>query len=118
MTTNVEITKQISDGSWVVSVTVLSGSDLPNDVFAYENTGTGLGPYFGVVSLPEYERLSRWEGVPVPIFGNKYLKDTSARVAIPLSTDPTLVIDKITKDLRAFRAAFLAVYSSTQIVAL
>lgn len=118
MTASVSITKSVVNGSWLVVATVQPGADIPSDIFGYENNNGVLGGYVGVCTLDDYKRLQTFTGTPISTFGNKFLKYTEARHVVPLTSDVQATIDKMTADLKAFRLAFLAGSSSTQIVPL
>jgi len=118
MAASVSISKTINNGAWLVVATVQPGADIPFDIFGYENKEGGLGEYVGVCTLDDYKRLQTFSGSLIPVFGNKYLKYTEARHVVPLDTSVQVTIDKMTADLKAFRLAFLAEASSTQIVPL
>lgn len=106
------------NGAWLIVATVQPGADIPSDIFGYENNAGALGDYVGVCTLEDYKRLQTFTGTPIPVFGNKFLKYTEARHTVPLDSPVQTTIDKMTADLKAFRLAFLAGSSSTQIVPL
>lgn len=118
MSASVSITKTITNGAYLVVGTVTFGSDIPGDIFGYENNNGVLGDYVGVCTLDDYKRLQTFTGTPISAFGNKFVKFTEARHVVPLDANVQATIDKMTADLKAFRLAFLAGSSSTQIVTL
>lgn len=118
MTASVSITKTVVNGVWLVVATVQPGADIPSDIFGYENNNGVLGDYVGVCTLEDYKRLQTFTGTPISVFGNKFIKYTEARHTVPLDSNLQATIDKMTLDLKAFRLAFLAGSSSTQIVPL
>jgi len=118
MTASVSISKTVVNGAWLVVATVQPGADIPSDIFGYENNAGGLGDYVGVCTLEDYLRLQTYTGTPISVFGNKFIKYHEARHVVPLDSSVQATIDKMTADLKAFRLAFLAGSSSTQIVTL
>lgn len=116
MTTQVQITKTINGSNWVITAQVLSGADIPLDVFLYENTGTpDLGGYFGVANMQDYTRMQTWTGGTIPVFGNKYVKHTVANIILPVELSVTSVIANIKASVTRFKAEYLAGSSSSEI---
>ena len=116
MSATVSLTKAVEGQFWKVTALITAG-DIPADIFMYENTGEGLGDYFGVCSLTDYQRIQTHSpGIDVPLFGNKFLKFSTGIVKVPLSENVQVTIDKIVADVRAFRLAYLAAPGSTQVV--
>lgn len=96
MSSSLIVTTQLDNFQKVVTVTVQPGSNLPLDIFAYENTGsTELGKYIGVVDLEEYGRLRTFVGDSIPTFANRFVKYTQAKIILDIDTDPTNVIDHV-----------------------
>lgn len=105
-------------GEYVLEAFVTSTGDIPDDIFLYENTGSGVGSYISVCLIQDYQRVQTYTGVDIPAFGNKYIKYNRAVVHIPLDRDPRLIKTKIIDDVKAFKAAYLAAKSSTQTISL
>ena len=107
MSSNLTITTQYTEFQMTVTATITPGGTLPLDIFIYENTGgTTLGKYIGVCNLDEYRRLQTFTGVATPIFGNKFVKWTSAYVVLPCDTPPTDTINCITNGVKALSLEF------------
>lgn len=101
---NLEITTTINKDSQTITARVLPGSFLPSAIFIYEYLGEGvLGPYFGVTDRDELIRLPVWsESMTLPLFGNKYVRHSQAKITVDMQTDVDRVISIIvntTKDL-------------------
>lgn len=107
MSSQIVITQRIESGKRVIEVTVAEGSDIPRDIFLWENSGTGLGEFFAVCSGADYARFQTWNGNPVPVFGNKYLKTTVGRRIMDLSTSPDAFIAATRENCTNFRLAYL-----------
>lgn len=73
---------QTFDGSnWSANITLTPGSTLPAAIFVYLNTGTNqLGDYVTVCSFDELQRFQIWQGVPIPVLGNKYVRHDQAKI--------------------------------------
>lgn len=114
MAASLVISTSIENGLWKIVGEISSSSDIPQDVFIYENLGAqGIGEYQAVCSLAEYLRLKPYvQGVPVAVFGNKYLKSTTLSRTYPLNLDVNVLITKIKQDLQKFRLEYLARNSS------
>jgi hypothetical protein len=115
MATTVNITEAIQDGKWHVTTSISVGSDIPRDIYMYENTGTGLGSYMGVCTIAEYKKLQSFTGTAIPTFGNKYIRSDTGVNVVPLTTDPKTISDKMVSDITSFRTEFLAGYTSSRI---
>lgn len=117
MSSSLSINTSVVESEYVINA-VLTSTDIPVDIFMYENTGDGLGAYQGVCTLQEYKRLQFYAGVDIPVFGNKFLRWNQAVIHVPLSSNitPTSVSDKLVLDVRTFKTTYLATQSSTQII--
>jgi hypothetical protein len=123
MTTNssLQITTQLQEDQWIITATVLAGSFLPPNIFIYENLGTDqLGQYQGVCSKDELLRLQVWNGTPIPIFGNRFVRFNSAKIIIDAGsnpdTAPQTAITNLTNTASQLSKALQAVSSTTQVV--
>ena len=94
----------------VLSGYIEPGSDIPSDVFVYENTGsaTQLGAYYGVCTVLEYYNITTWNNTVIPMSNNKFVKFAMLRRVLGEDETPEEVKAKITKDLKSFRTAYLA----------
>lgn len=120
MAANLSFTTEVGqDGKWTITASILVGSDIPRDVFLYENTGTTtLGSYFGVADLGEYKRFQPWTGTAIPAFGNKYVRSATAVIQIPLTEDPNVIKAQMVATIKSFRTAFLAGYTHSEVIML
>lgn len=120
-TSSLQITTQLQGDQWIVTATVLAGSFLPPNIFIYENTGTNqLGQYQGVCSKDELLRLQVWTGTPIPIFGNRFVRYSTAKIIIDAvanpETAPQSAISNLTSTASQLSQALQAVASTTQVV--
>lgn len=108
------ITTSVVNNMWQLEFAMEGTLDFPGDIFLYENTGTGLGPYFGVCSLSDYRKFQTYvNGVDIPVFGNKFIKHTIGVLTFAITEDPLVVKEKVIKDVKAFKAAYNAGQFST-----
>jgi len=108
------ITTTIEDNMWMLSFSLNEPSDIPRDIFIFENTGTGIGEYQGVCSLTDYGRFQTYvSGVDIPVFGTKFVKYDQGILIFPIERDPAPIRAKILSDVRAFKAAYISGSSST-----
>lgn len=108
MSTNISTSIQVNDNSYLIQASIGSGSDIPIDIFVYENLGTQLGEYIGVCSIQQWINLTGYSpGEEIPVFGNRYVKQTSVAKTIPITSNPQAVVDNIVKDITDFRTKYL-----------
>lgn len=108
MAANLIVTTELQEDTWAVTVKVDPASDIPGDIFFFENTGTPtLGPYVGVCSLDEYRRFSLWQGAVIPVFGNRYLRNSSLLLYVPVNDILQPIIDTIVSRAQIFRTEYL-----------
>lgn len=114
MAASLIISTTIENSAWKIVGEISSSSDIPKDVFVYENLGTpNLGEYQAVCSLSEYLRIKTHSpGTSVAVFGNKFLKSTILSRTYPLDLDVNSLVTKIKQDLQKFRLEYLARNSS------
>lgn len=110
------ITTSLSVDEHVVQAEIVGPSTFPTFIFMFENTGSSLGDYYGVCTLGEYERMSKFVGTSIPIFGNKFLRSNTAIIRIPLDRAVQPIIDKLILDVKSFKAAFLSSATTNIIV--
>lgn len=120
MMNSLQMTTSLKDNKWVLDFEVLPGADFPRDIFVFENKGIeGLGEYQTVSSLSDYRSYQTYSvGLNIPIFGNKYVKFLKGSLTFSVDKNPETYIRKITKDVQAFRVAYMSGVSSTQIIPL
>lgn len=109
MSTVLKIVTSISENNWQLEFSLNDNPEIPRDIFMFENLGEGLGQYQGVCTLNDYKKLQTYSpGVSIPVFGNKFLKYSIGKLSFPININPQLIRDKITADVKTFKAAFLA----------
>lgn len=108
MSANLIINKTIQDNVWSLDMKVDPSSDIPVDIFLYENTGTTeLGKFYCIAAYNDYIRFQPWTGVAVPVFGNRFVKVDKAHAEVPLTDDPELVAQGFVQSAQTFRTEFL-----------
>lgn len=116
MASTLNITKQLSNDKWVITATISPGGTLPQQIFTYENTGTTeLGEYFGVIAAVDLPRIQIWEGVAVPVFGNKYIRHSTGTLHVSLDDDPDVAISVIKAAVQRLSKTFSAVQTTVQV---
>lgn len=118
---SLQITTQLQGDQWVITAVVLPGSFLPTNIFMYENLGTTqLGQYQGVCSKDELLRLQVWNGEIIPVFGNRYVRYSEAKIVIDATsnpeTAPQTAITNLTNTASQLSQALQAAASTTQVV--
>lgn len=118
MSNSLSITTSLTTNHKVeILASVVAGGTLPQDIFIYENTGTSqLGYYVGICNVEEYQRLQTFTGEVVPVFGNKFVKSTQAKILLDVLDDPNQVIKHITNTATFLSIALLKSSSVTQII--
>jgi len=115
-TYTITITTTLEPDHYVVTATAVGTDTLPSDIFVYENLGTStLGSYYGVCSYLDYGRFQHFNGTPIPTFGNRFVKTSTATILVPLDKSPESVKAKIVSDITKFKNAFLISHTSTQV---
>ena len=108
MSAMLNITTSVQGDSWVLQLSVAPLSDIPSDIFLCQNTGTtALGPFFCIASYTDYIRFQDWTGAILPIFGNNYVKCSSATQMIPITADPVATALGHQQSAQYFRAQYL-----------
>lgn len=73
MSSQLQVTKELQSGKWIVTGVILDGSTLPKEVFLYENDDGELGKYQGVANLTEMTTRPVWYS-GIPSFGNRIVR--------------------------------------------
>lgn len=118
MADNVVITKTYRDDHWIVSAELIVNplNVLPQDVFIYENRGTSsLGPYQGVCSFEELQRLRVWTGEAVSVFGNRFVRYSKAESVLLPGADPDKTVSVIRTTLASLKQELLSQSETSQI---
>lgn len=117
MTSQLQVTQVLGpDGLWVVTGEILTGSSLPLDIFLYLNTGTtSLGVYQGVANLGEYQRIQTFTGTAIPVFGNKFVKYTQAKIIACPNADLSKTVTNLTTNVQNLSTAFESAASTTNV---
>jgi hypothetical protein len=113
----VKIITKIENNQWVIEFSIEPGADFPSEIFIWENLGDKLGDYQAVCTLSDYTRYKTYNPlVPVPVFGNRFLKHTKGIIYSNIETDPQTIKDKILNDIKIFKASYVAGESSTEFI--
>lgn len=116
MADSIKITTELKDSSWVITATVVPGSNLPKDIFVYENTGSNvLGDYIGVCNLSEFKRLQVWAESPIPLFGNRFVRSDQAKIILSLDADPTITTNIILSTAKNLKTELASAESTSKV---
>jgi hypothetical protein len=116
MSSSLNITKALSTTGWTITAT-LTSSEIPTAIFVYENTGTTtLGTYQGVVASLDLPRIQVWTGAALAVFGNKYVRYTTATIHVTSDADPDDVITGLKDSVQFFSTTFKAIQNSSQVL--
>lgn len=119
MSASLNFSSQIVDNQRVVTFSVVPGSDIPLDIFLYQNTGeTTLGEYQAVCSVNEFLKTQAHVGVAIPVFGNTYVRHTEGRMTVSMMYDVNVLKSTIVSRVRDFRTNFLAASSTAEVIIL
>jgi hypothetical protein len=118
MASTLTITKQISpNNTWEVTAVVNPGGTLPLDIFIYENLGTAtLGDYQGICDLEQYQRYQTFNSTAIPVFGNRFVKASTAKINVEDDVQATQVISVITTDAKSLSLAIANYVPTTTII--
>ena len=117
MSASLSVTKDLMEDHWLLTISVVDGSDIPKSIFVYTNSGgNSLGEYYGVCDVNDFTRLKAFTGEAVPVFGNRFLKHDQAKIKVQLQDDVSQVILETVDSVNLFRTSYLAVRTSTNII--
>jgi hypothetical protein len=117
MSSQLQITTQLNNSTWVITATVLSGGTLPQNIFVYCNTGTTtLGNYIGVCNISELTRLQVWSGAALPVFGNKFVLSNQAKINISIQEELSSVTQNLINTATLLSQEIQAQGNSTETV--
>ena len=105
----------------MITARVVAGSSLPTDIFIYENVFTppqvtSLGEFLGVCNVNELTRLRSFTGEYTPIFGNKFLKYSEAKIEVSSGEDIETTILGLANDVKKLSYEYAANISSSRII--
>ena|ERR1017187_3138702 len=108
MSITLNITTAVIQDTVNVQVSVHSTTGIDSCIFVHDNTGTlKLGSYKSVCDLDELTRLRKYSStMPVPIFANKFLRNSELNISLPLTTNSSLVISTITANVHSLSQAY------------
>lgn len=114
MTNQVTVTKRLTNEGWVISGRVEPSSEMPKDIFVYENTGTtDLGKYFSVVSALDMHRIPVWSGSAVAS-RVRYVRSDEIKINVPFDVNVDDAIEALVSAVKAFYREFTAEKESTK----
>ena len=109
MADSITVSTSLSGNYWIIEASVTSATILPSEIFAYANTGTTtLGEYYGVCSLEELTRFQIWNSQALPIFGNKFVRTSQAKITVPISVDPSVVSSNLISTATTLKTEIIA----------
>lgn len=121
MSDSLSITAGAQPEGWVITANLVNNTILPSQIFLYENTGTStLGRYVGVSTVAQLGRYQIWQGIPIPSFGNAYVRHDQAKITLPLGDDELAIrsTNNLIATAKALKAEMQAEASSTRTVIL
>jgi hypothetical protein len=107
MSASITITTSVQGTTRIITCVVANGSDIPSDIFLYENNNGVPGTFFAVCALADYQRFQTYVSTPIPVFGNKYLKSTIGQKELPVENDYSTVAPAFVSNCQAFRNDYL-----------
>lgn len=115
MANHLTITKRLTNAGWTITGSVASPATIPRDIFVYENTGESqLGEYHSVVMVSDMPRIAVWQGSPLPVLRNKFVRYAEIKILVPRDQDVDLVIRQLVASTENFVEEFNSVKESTQ----
>lgn len=119
MSTQLSVSVSLEKEYWLITAKLLDETILPKDIFVYENTETSaLGNFFGTCSLKDLGRLRVYQGVQIPMFGNKYIRYEEAKIKVTLDQGRAAVdsaIASLVKNVQALSTSYQTQSASTQV---
>lgn len=116
MTTKVEITKKLENGSYLVEAKILPGGELPLAIFLFENTGKPeLGPFYAPCTLPDLIKFQEFKGEMVPIFGNRFLRGSVAKIILKQESEVDTFVTKLLTSIQSLKLSYTQKTSETTI---
>lgn len=113
MTASITINTSVNGNTRIISCVVNSGADIPSDIFLYENDNGVPGCFFAVCALSDYQRFQTYTGTAIPVFGNKYLKQTFGQKELDVNVDFSTVAPWFVTTCQDFRNAYLSFIAPT-----
>ncbi len=117
MPSQLTVTTELVNNQWEVTASVVTGGILPAAVFVHLNTGTTtLGEFYGTASMADLARMQTWEGVAVPLFGNKFVLNDQAKIIVDQNSTPTSVINALVANVSKLSTELQSISTSTQTI--
>lgn len=115
MASTLNVQTNVVGDHYLITGSIVSGGSLPQSIFIYTNTGDGtLGDFFGTCSVQEVGRLQPFVlGIPIPMFGNKYIRYDQIKIKVPMGQNPAAVVTALVKNVTALSTAYAAQLSTS-----
>lgn len=97
---------RVTSEGYVVTCSVTSSGSFPSDVFLMRNSDNGPTEFMAVCSMNDFKMYQTWVGVPIRVFGNRYVKVFSFTITLDLSKDVNAFKNLLVSDLRKLKAEF------------
>lgn len=107
MAATITIDTVVQGTTRIITCTVNGGADIPSDIFLYENNNGVPGTFFAVCSLTDYQRFQSYSGGVIPVFGNKYLKQSFGEKQLDVNVDSSTVAPSFVENCKNFRNDYL-----------
>lgn len=119
--TSVSVTTSLVDNKYTILAEILPGGDMPQAVFIYENLFeppniTTLGKFVGVCNVDELSRLIEYTGQYIPVFGNRFIKYSQAKIVVSTYEDVDTAIQGLIGNVKALSKELKARSSSSMIL--
>ena len=117
MSNQLIITTDLEDDHWLITAELSDSTTLPKEIFIYENTGTIiLGEFYGTCSVSDLVKLQVYSSsTAIPIFGNKFLRHTQAKIKVALADDVSQVVSTLVAGVKSFKIGYLSQASKTTV---
>lgn len=115
--TAITVTKELDNEGLTITVEVNDGASIPKDIFIIENTGTTeVGNYYGICGINDLTRMQVFNGSPINVFANKYLRYNQAKIKVNSASEADEVIAAIVSNITKLQDAYNTLKISTEII--
>ena len=114
MSNNLTLTRRLTNEGWVITGSVNPSSNMPRDIFVYENTGEPtLGEFHSVVTVYDMHRVPVWQGSAIPLSKSRYVRAATLVVPVPPEEDVLLVESTLVSSAKDFLRQFTSSSEAT-----
>lgn len=117
MASKLLVTTELVVDHYLVTAEIQDGGSLPKEIFIFENSGTAtLGKFYGTCSASELGRLQVFTGNAIPVFGNRWVRASPAKIIVSLGDDPASVVAGLVKNVLSLSQTLQAKIKVTQLL--